>query len=107
MCVVVARALRWHCEGRVFRKGGGAGLTLAQAATRAIELGGSSDGRDAPADVNRMTKVPVAALTGQCLVAAARDHVVGRFRRSRSGTFIEISQPWQFGKEGKSDIAYS
>ena len=60
-------------DGRVFRKGGGAGLTLAQAAKRAIEPDGASDGQHAPADVNRMTKASVAALTGQGLVAAARD----------------------------------
>jgi len=58
---------------RVFRKGGGAGLTLAQAAQRAIHLGGKYDGHEAPADVNRMTKASVAALAGQGLVAVARD----------------------------------
>ena len=58
---------------RVFRKGGGAGMTLAQAAQRAIQLGGIYDGHEAPANVNRMTKASVAALAGQGLVAAARD----------------------------------
>jgi CO/xanthine dehydrogenase Mo-binding subunit len=58
---------------RVFRKGGGAGLTLAQAAERAIQLGGSYDGHVAPDKVNKMTKASVAALAGQGLVAAAKD----------------------------------
>ena len=59
---------------RVFRKGSGSGMTFAQAAQRAIELGGKYDGHEAPADVNKMTKVSVAALAGQGLVAAARDN---------------------------------
>jgi CO/xanthine dehydrogenase Mo-binding subunit len=59
---------------RVSRKGGGRGLTLAQAAQRAIELGGIYDGHEAPQDVNNYTKASVAALAGQGLVAAARDN---------------------------------
>ena len=59
---------------RVFRKGGGAGMTLAQAAKRAIQLGGIYDGHEAPADVNKLTKASVAALAGQGLVAAAKDN---------------------------------
>jgi xanthine dehydrogenase molybdenum-binding subunit len=58
---------------RVFRKGGGASLTLAQAAERAIQLGGIYDGHVAPDEVNKMTKASVAALAGQGLVAAAKD----------------------------------
>jgi xanthine dehydrogenase molybdenum-binding subunit len=58
---------------RVFRKGG-AGLTLAQAATYAIELGGIYDGHEAPDDVHKMTKASMAALAGQGLVAAAKDN---------------------------------
>jgi xanthine dehydrogenase molybdenum-binding subunit len=59
---------------RVFRKGGGAGMTFAQAAQRAIQLGGVYDGHEAPKDVNKVTKASVAALAGQGLVAAARDN---------------------------------
>jgi xanthine dehydrogenase molybdenum-binding subunit len=59
---------------RVFRKGGGAGLTLAQAAERAIKLGGIYDGHEiADQEINRVTKASVAALAGQGLVVAARD----------------------------------
>jgi CO/xanthine dehydrogenase Mo-binding subunit len=60
-------------KGRVFRKGGGAGMSLAQAAHKAIELGGIYDGHDAPDDVNKVTKAAVTALAGQGLVVAARD----------------------------------
>ena len=59
---------------RVYRKGGGAGLTLAQAAQHAIRLGGIYDGHEAPADVNKVTKASVAALAGQGLVGVARDN---------------------------------
>jgi len=59
---------------RVFRKGGGAGMTLAQAAKHAIELGGIYDGHESPADVHKLTKASIAALAGQGLVAAAKDN---------------------------------
>jgi xanthine dehydrogenase molybdenum-binding subunit len=59
---------------RVFRKGGGAGMTLAQAAKYAIQMGGVYDGHEAPADVHKLTKASVAALAGQGLVAAAKDN---------------------------------
>src|SRR5580700_2498554 len=59
---------------RVFRKGGGAGMTLAQASKYAIQLGGIYDGHEAPADLHKLTKASVAALAGQGLVAAAKDN---------------------------------
>src|ERR1039457_5276964 len=58
---------------RVFRKGGGAGITLAQAATHAIQLGGIYDGHESAAGLNQITKASVTALAGQGLVAAAKD----------------------------------
>jgi xanthine dehydrogenase molybdenum-binding subunit len=58
---------------RVFRKGG-PGMTLAQAAKYAIQLGSIYDGHEAPADVHKLTKASVAALAGQGLVAAAKDN---------------------------------
>lgn len=58
---------------RVFRKGGGPGMTLAQAAQHAIQLGGKYDGHEPPDDVNKFTKESMAALAGQGLVAAAKD----------------------------------
>ncbi len=59
---------------RVFRKGGGPGMTFAQAATYAIQLGGVYDGHEAPADVHKLTKASMAALAGQGLVVAAKDN---------------------------------
>jgi CO/xanthine dehydrogenase Mo-binding subunit len=58
---------------RVFRKGGGPGMSLAQAAKRAIELGGIYDGHELPKGINRMTVASATALAGQGLVAVARD----------------------------------
>ncbi len=58
---------------RVFRKGG-AGMTLAQAAKYAIQLGGVYDGHESSADLHKLTKASVASLAGQGLVAAAKDN---------------------------------
>ena len=58
---------------RVYRKGGGAGMSLAQAAQKAIQLGGIYDGHEVNKDVNRVTKQSVASLAGQGFVASARD----------------------------------
>ncbi|HEV3333663.1 MAG TPA: xanthine dehydrogenase family protein molybdopterin-binding subunit [Bryobacteraceae bacterium] len=58
---------------RVFRKGGGAGMSLAQAAKRAIELGGIYDGHELPKGINKMTVTSAQALMGQGLLAVARD----------------------------------
>jgi len=58
---------------RVFRRGG-AGMTLAQAAKRAIQLGGVYDGHEESPDLNKLTKASVASLAGQGLIAAAKDN---------------------------------
>ena len=59
---------------RVFRKGGGAGMSLAQAAQRAITLGGVYDGHELPPDINKMTKASATALAGQGLMGVGRDN---------------------------------
>jgi CO/xanthine dehydrogenase Mo-binding subunit len=58
---------------RVFRKGGGAGMSLAQAAKRAIELGGIYDGHELPKGINPMTVTSAKALAGQGLMGVAKD----------------------------------
>jgi xanthine dehydrogenase molybdenum-binding subunit len=58
---------------RVFRKGGGAGMSLAQAANYAIQVGGIYDGHEISPDLNKVTKASVAAIAGQGLIAAAKD----------------------------------
>ena len=57
--------------GRV--SSGGRGLTLAEAATRAIALGGAYDGHEAPQGINDFTKRSLAALAGRGLIGVARD----------------------------------
>jgi CO/xanthine dehydrogenase Mo-binding subunit len=59
---------------RVARKGGGAGMSLAQVAEKAIELGGLYDGHEVPKDINAFTKRSAAALAGQGLMGVARDN---------------------------------
>ena len=53
--------------------GPGGSMTLAQAAQKAIELGGTYDGHEVPEDVNNFTKTSAKALVGQGLMGVARD----------------------------------
>ena len=83
---------------RVFRNGS-ASMTLAQAAQRAIELGGKYDGHEAPNDVNKLTKASVAALAGQGLVAAAKDQYPrDGMTHSYVASFAEIEVDVETGK---------
>jgi len=58
---------------RVVRRGGGAGMSFAQAAQHAIELGGKYDGHELPKDINKFTVASAGALAGQGLMGVARD----------------------------------
>jgi len=94
---------------RVSRKGGGPSMTLAQAAHRAIQLGGVYDGHEPPVGVNKFTQASVAALVGQGLIAAARDNY------PRDGTtfsfvasFAEVEVDVETGKYFITDfLAYA
>lgn len=94
---------------RVFRKGGGAGLTLAQAAKYAIQLGGIYDGHEVSDDLNKRTKASAAALAGQGLLAAAKDN----FPRdgatfSYVASFAEVEVDVETGKYNIVDfLAYA
>ena len=94
---------------RVFRKGGGAGLSFAQAAQRAIQLGGIYDGHDVTPDVNKQTKAAVAGLAGQGLVVSAKDkypHDGNTF--SYVASFAEVEVDIETGKYGILDfLAYA
>jgi xanthine dehydrogenase molybdenum-binding subunit len=84
---------------RVFRNGHGPGMTFAEAAQHAIQLGGEYDGHEAPSDVNKMTKASVAALAGQGLVAAARDNYPrDGMTHSYVASFAEIEVDVETGK---------
>jgi CO/xanthine dehydrogenase Mo-binding subunit len=86
-------------NGRVSRKGGGAGMTLAQAAQKAIQLGGIYDGHEAPEGVNRYTKESMKGLAGQGLVVAARDNFPRDGQTySYVATFAEVEVDVETGK---------
>src|SRR6059058_2413560 len=57
--------------GRV--SGPGGSITFAQAAQKAIELGGKYDGHELPEDINNFTKTSAKNLVGQGLMAVAKD----------------------------------
>jgi xanthine dehydrogenase molybdenum-binding subunit len=50
------------------------GLTYADAARRAIEIGGRFDGHELPADIHPLTKASAAALAGLGLMGVAKDN---------------------------------
>jgi xanthine dehydrogenase molybdenum-binding subunit len=83
-------------------------MTLAQAAQRAIQLGGIYDGHEVPDDVNKLTKASAAALAGQGLVAVARDkypHDGTTF--SYVASFAEVEVDVETGKYDITDfLAY-
>ncbi len=61
-------------DARVFRKGiPSRGLTYAQAAARAVDLGGRFDGHELPDDINPMTAASATALAGLGLMGVAKD----------------------------------
>jgi xanthine dehydrogenase molybdenum-binding subunit len=85
---------------RVFSKSDSSkGLTYAQAAQRAIELGGKFDGHEVPNDLNAMTKASAAAVAGTGLVGVAKDNLprVGTVPALAAG-FIEIELDTETGK---------
>jgi xanthine dehydrogenase molybdenum-binding subunit len=60
---------------RVHRRGNpGRGMTYAQAAKRALELGGKYDGHELPTDIHPFTKGSASALTGLGLMGVAKDN---------------------------------
>ncbi len=84
---------------RVFRKGGGAGMSLAQAAKRAIELGGIYDGHELPKDINKFTVASATALAGQGLLAVAKDNYPrDGVTHSFVATFAEVEVDLETGQ---------
>jgi CO/xanthine dehydrogenase Mo-binding subunit len=85
---------------RVFSKSDNSkGLTYAQAAQRAIELGGKFDGHEVANDLNVMTKASAAGVAGTGLVGVAKDNLprVGTVPALAAG-FIEIELDVETGK---------
>jgi xanthine dehydrogenase molybdenum-binding subunit len=62
-------------DGRVYRRSNrSTGLSFAEAASRAIALGGRYDGHELPDDINAMTVASATALAGRGLVGVAKDN---------------------------------
>ena len=62
-------------DGRVFRAGApSVGMDFAQAARRAVVLGGKFSGEEYPDDLHDATKAAVQGLAGDGLIAAAKDN---------------------------------
>jgi xanthine dehydrogenase molybdenum-binding subunit len=83
---------------RVQRKGGGPGMSLAQAAKRAIELGGVYDGHELPKDINAMTTRSATALAGQGLMGVGKDvYKHDGTTRSFTAAFAEVEVDTETG----------
>lgn len=84
---------------RVFRTGGGAGMSLAHAAERAIDLGGAYDGHELPKDINKFTRASATALAGQGLMGVGRDNYPhDGISRSFVAGFAEVEIDVETGK---------
>jgi xanthine dehydrogenase molybdenum-binding subunit len=84
---------------RVFRKGGGSGMSLAQAAKRAIQLGGVYDGHELPKDINKFTVASATALAGKGLLAVAKDNYPrDGVTHSFVATFAEVEVDLETGQ---------
>jgi xanthine dehydrogenase molybdenum-binding subunit len=84
---------------RVFRRGGGQGMSLAQAAKRAIQLGGIYDGHELPKEINKFTVVSANALAGQGLMAVAKDNYPrDGVTHSYVATFAEVEVDLETGQ---------
>ena len=85
---------------RVFRSDDNSvGLTYAQTAQRAIDLGGKYDGSEYPDDLNPLTQLAVQGVQGTGLVGAAKDNIPGQGQPPGNIIgFIEIELDTDTGK---------
>jgi CO/xanthine dehydrogenase Mo-binding subunit len=74
-------------------------LTFADAARRAIDLGGRYDGHELPTDINNFTKASATALAGQGLMGVARDsYPRDGISKSYVAGFAEVEVDVETGK---------
>jgi xanthine dehydrogenase molybdenum-binding subunit len=86
--------------------GGGRSLTLAQAAQKAIELGGIYDGHELPKDINAYTKTSATALAGQGLMGVAKDtYPRDGVSKSYVAAFAEVEVDVETGRYRVLDLA--
>ena len=84
---------------------GGRSMSLADAAKKAIELGGKFDGHELPADINTFTKNSATQLAGQGLMGVAKDNY-GRDGVSKSfvAGFAEVEVDVETGRYQITDL---
>ena len=87
-------------DERVFRRDDGTiGLTYAQAAQRAIELGGRFSGEEMPGDIHPITQRSVRGLAGSGLIGVAKDNLeLPGVAPALVAAFIEIELDLETGK---------
>ena len=79
--------------------GPGGSMTLAQAAQKAIDLGGKYDGHELPDNINAFTKTSATALAGQGLMGVARDtYPRDGVTHSYVAAFAEVEVDLETGK---------
>ncbi len=89
-------------ENERVQRRGGAGMTLAQVAQKAIEMGGRFDGHELPEDINAFTKRSATNLAGQGLLGVGRDNYK---RDGASYSFVAGFAEVEVDKEtGKYDL---
>jgi CO/xanthine dehydrogenase Mo-binding subunit len=78
---------------------GTATMTFAEAAQKAIEMGGKYAGHEVPEDINPMTKGAVAGIAGTGLIGVAKDNLPKEGTvPALSASFIEIDVDTETGK---------
>jgi CO/xanthine dehydrogenase Mo-binding subunit len=87
-------------EERVFRRDDNTvGLTYAQAAQRAIEIGGRFSGEEMPGDIHEITQNSVRGLAGTGLIGVAKDNLdLPGVAPALVAAFIEIELDTETGK---------
>ena len=66
-------------DQRVFRSADSSiGMTYAQAAQRAIQMGGKYSGQEYPDDINPLTQLAVQGVAGSGLIGVAKDNIPGQ-----------------------------
>jgi CO/xanthine dehydrogenase Mo-binding subunit len=87
-------------DHRVFAKADPSrALTYAEAAQRAIDLGGKFDGHELPADINPMTRASASALAGSGLIGVAKDNLpITAQPAAFVAGFVEIELDVETGK---------
>ena len=96
-------------DGRVFRRGArSTGLSFAQAAQRAIALGGRYDGHELPEDINAATVGAATALAGLGVMGVARDNYpLGGRVISHAIGFAEVEVDLETGAVALKDYRVS